>query len=58
VTDKSLSYSEVFDYMVLSLWLCNHSLYTSSSTGALVVLCVAFGLLVLRSYKSSFTYLQ
>jgi len=58
MTDKSLSYSEVFDYMFLSLWLFNHSLYTNISTGGLTVLCVGFGLLVLRSCKSSFTSLQ
>jgi len=51
VADKSLSYSEVFDCMFLSLWLCNPSLYTSSSTGGLTVLCVAFGLLALRSLQ-------
>jgi aminopeptidase-like protein len=55
LTKVYLNHSEVFDYILFSLWLCNHSLCTGSSTGELTVLCVAHGLLELKSFKNSFT---
>lgn len=46
----------MFDYIFLSLWRCNHSSYRSSTAGELSLLCVAYGLLELKSFKNSFTF--